>query len=383
MDLTLKELPILYKKTSTGAIQMWQVLYGKADEGFGFVKTMYGQRDGKIQETLDLVKEGKNIGKKTETTPVQQAALQAKQIWDKKIKSGYSENIADIENDVEHLPSIDPMLAHDYEDHKHKVTYPTIVQHKFDGLRCIAVVKGGKCRLYSRTRKEFKTVPHINEHVEDLCRINNMPDVMFDGELYSHEYRDNFEDIASLIKRGEVHPDVGVIDYFIYDLPSQHNVNYEGRFLTLKTIFAGKNGHRNLVRVPSFNIKNVDELKPKHDKFVADGYEGLMVRDPDAPYYFKRTHALLKYKVFRDEEFVIVGVKEGKGKLMGSAGSFLCLTEEGKEFSAKMEGELDRLKEYFVNFDKYKGKKLTVRYFRRTKYNVPRFPVGVRIREEE
>jgi len=134
-----------------------------------------------------------------------------------------------------------------------------------------------------------------------------------------------------------------------------------------------------------------------------------MYRHPDTAYDHRRSESLLKYKVMDDEEFEVTGeVVEGNGRLKGQAGSIWCRTSEGIEFKAKLKSFEDskgkrieskedyqaRCTDWFVNIDKYKGKMLTVRFqgYTPKKYkkdgtrdggNVPRFPVGLRIREEE
>ena len=110
-------LPTLYKKTETGAIQMWEVKYGNAEQNHGVVRTTFGQVDSeKLQQTTDVIKEGKNLGKKNATTAIEQAKVQAKQMWDKKIKSGYVEDIAKASKGESHLEAIKPMLAQVFED---------------------------------------------------------------------------------------------------------------------------------------------------------------------------------------------------------------------------------------------------------------------------
>jgi len=384
MVLTLRKLPTLYKHTNSGAIQLWEVFHGETKEGHGVVRTSFGQKDGKLQNTADVLKEGKNIGKKIETSPSEQAALQAKQRWDKKIKSGYQESLEDVKIGKVDLPGIKPMLAHEFDNCRKSVEYPCYVQPKLDGMRVVAVVSEGKCQLYSRTQKAVNTLPHIVKHVEDLCRTNNTPDIIFDGEAYCHTDEDNFNELMSIIRRDEIHPRHEEIEYHIYDLPSQFNTDFRGRHLTLKAFFAGQIGHKNLVLVETVDCPAERELKSLHDHYVSNGYEGIMVRNSEGKYEFKRSKSLLKYKVFQDAEFKVIGVQEGKGKLMGSAGAFICVTESGKEFNCKMEGELSNLKEYFVNFDnEYKGKWLTVKFFNMTVDGAPRFPVGIRFRVVE
>ena len=111
------------------------------------------------------------------------------------------------------------------------------------------------------------------------------------------------------------------------------------------------------------------------------GYEGSMVRLLGFPYENKRSAQLLKVKEFTDCEFEIVGVEEGRGKLTGH-GIFVCHTSDRKEFRVKMAGETDKLKDFWVNKKKYIGKKLTVQFQGVTSDELPRFPVGLRLRED-
>ena len=89
-----------------------------------------------------------------------------------------------------------------------------------------------------------------------------------------------------------------------------------------------------------------------------------------------------KLKDFEDDEFDILWTEEGKGKLAGHVGSFVCRTKKGEAFRVKLEGSLSFLKECFYNYDLWEGKRLTVRYQALTKRGIPLFPIGVAIRED-
>jgi len=138
-----------------------------------------------------------------------------------------------------------------------------------------------------------------------------------------------------------------------------------------------------IVPVVTQEVRSEEELNEKMEKAIGAGFEGLMYRHPDSKYEGKRSSGLLKVKTFRDDEFTAVDVEEGNGKLQGKAGAIWCVTKEGKRFKAKMQGSLSGLGEYLTNKDKYIGKKLTVKFFNYTPDCVPRFPVGIRFREDE
>ena len=153
----LYQFPTLFKKTSTGAVQFWQmevseILADGETRPVGELKTIYGQYGtSSPQETRDLISEGKNPGKKNETTPVEQALKEAEAQWTKKKKKGYVESIENAQNgfiDEEVIKGGEnPMLAETYAKQGHKIVFPCFAQPKLDGIRCVAIVKNGQCTL--------------------------------------------------------------------------------------------------------------------------------------------------------------------------------------------------------------------------------------------
>ncbi len=111
------------------------------------------------------------------------------------------------------------------------------------------------------------------------------------------------------------------------------------------------------------------------------GFEGAMVRNAKGRYKNGRSYDLQKVKVFQDAEFEIVDVVAGKGK-MSDKGVFVCKTDEGKEFKAKMIGSLDDLCKYLDDKDAYIGRMLTVKYQKLSAENIPVFGVAMRLRED-
>ena len=102
----------------------------------------------------------------------------------------------------------------------------------------------------------------------------------------------------------------------------------------------------------------------------------------DLVYENKRSSHLLKIKTFQSDEFEIVDLEDGRGKMEGAA-IMVCKSAKGDEFRCKMAGSIDRLKELFADKDALIGKKLTVKFQNTTDRGVPRFPVGVAIRDYE
>lgn len=381
--IPLKTEPKLFKKTSTGAIQEWEVSVAIIDGDVNIINK-YGQVGGKIQTSLEKVLEGKNIGKANETTTIQQGLLQAKARWDKQLKKGYVQSIEDAEAGVTDAViegGIAPMLAHKFSEQEKKIKYPALVQPKLDGHRCTSQYDNGTVTMWSRTRKPILSIPHIVNCLKN-CGLADR----FDGELYNHEYKENFEDLTSLITPDEPREGHENIQYHVYDLALPNLSNYD-RYLLLnswRSQFENSPVHIVETRI----VNNREELIQAYEDFMEMGYEGAIVRNMDGNYVNKRSYDLQKVKVFDDDEFRIVGIKVGtKGSMAGKA-VFVCeKTREdqklpaGVTFDCKLKGDMEKLKEYADNPSLVIGKIVTVQYQGYTRKNMkPRFPVALRFR---
>lgn len=369
----MTRFPTLYKKTSTGADQFWQIsVQGNT------ILTRWGQIDGKVQETRDVVKEGKNSGRSNATTPEEQALSEATSLWEKKLKKGYVKDLKsarDGKTDSIIEGGIFPMLAQRFDEHGEKLKYPCLVQPKLDGHRCIAMIDGnGKCTLWTRNRKPITSMGHIVKVVESLGFV----DVTLDGELYNHSYKDKFEELTSFIRDTEAKPGAHVVEYHIYDT-ARANVRQRERSAW---IAGAQPVPKGIVLVETVMVDDEEELMEQFQRFLDQGYEGAIARNSDGLYVNKRSYDLLKIKEFIDDEFEVVGVEEGRGKLAGH-GIFVCKTKDGAEFRAKMMGDTAELKKFWKDPSLAVGKQLTVKFQGLTKKNgVPRFPVALRFRKD-
>lgn len=372
----MKTFPTLYKKTSTGSIQTWAVkVIGTT------MHSESGKLNGRMILTKDTIKTGKNIGRSNETTPQQQAILEAEARWTKKKKGGYVESLKDAEaGKTSKLVEGGylPMLAKVYEKDGHHIKFPCAAQPKLDGIR--ATYSGGES-IWSRTRKELKGVPHVPKLLVELLKDGKISSSLTDGELYNHALKDNFEKITHIVKQtSKPTDDYQTVEYHIYDLPSE--LPFSERMKEMAKLDKILSKISSIKIVETIICKNKEELMKYHEECLDLGYEGIMARNLDSPYEFKRSKHLQKIKIFNDAEFPIIGMNEGRGKLAGSCGSFIC-THEGRPFDVKLKGKLSELKKYWENQSEYIGKQMTVQYQGFTgKNNVPRIPIGLRIREE-
>lgn len=388
-----KIFPKLYKKTSTGAIQYWEISSSEGSMGgkpAAMVWTEYGQLNtDSPQTTQDIISKGKNTGKKNATTPYEQAEAEALAKWQKQLKKGYVESIEAAQNDeLDELieGGIVPMLAHKFAEQGHKIKYPAYIQPKLDGIRCVAIVKDGLATLWSRTRKPITSMPHIIAEIEAIFPDQ---DIMLDGELYNHAMKSDFEKIVSLVRQEEPGEGHEIVQYHIYDVISEGS--FEERWIKLNEFFTlwtigdedDSIGITYLKQVTTVKIQEEAQVINLFDAFREQGYEGAMLRNASSLYVNKRSYDLQKVKEFDDNEFEIIGIEEGRGRLAGHVGSFVCKMDNGKEFLAKAKGATENLKKYFEDHSLWKGKRLTVQYQGLTGYGIPRFPVGVAIRDYE
>lgn len=363
-------LPTLYKFASSGKTQEWTIAAYEKDHGNAIYITAYGQTGGAIQLTSVDITEGKNIGKSNETTPYEQAVSEAESKWKKQLDKGYCVDAP------QKVVDTSPMLAKSYDKEKKKVTFPCFFQPKLDGMRCIASKISGKVKMVSRKGKPIDTLPHINLLLEELMDEGEI----VDGELYTHGVP--FQKVISWIKRNQ--HDSSRVQYNLYDVINSDP--YKKRFKRLCELVGrkGKGIIRTTYTSTVASHKEVDEkLKEQEDK----GYEGIMLRTGDCIYKSgKRSSELLKVKSFIDMEFKIIGAFENIGRQAGQC-TFTCETKSGATFNTKPMGTSEVREKYWEDFQdgKLLGKMLTVRFFEWTtsKPPVPRFPIGVIIRDYE
>ena len=364
---TRKTFPKLFKQTVGGKVQEWEIWVEPGKGGTGVIHTEFGLSDGKKQHFTDEVKQGKNIGKKNETSPYQQAVLEAESEWKKQLKrKGYGLTA----DESAATRALSPMLAQPLEKVK-KIDWATAFsQPKLDGFRMLAMRTEDGLIFKSRENKPILTMNHIHEQLLSAME----PGQILDGELYCHDL--NFQQIASAVKKRSELSDR--VCYNVYDMFGEDH--FKQRYEALKKVVAGLDS---VVAVETIMVRTKDDLLVAQREFINQGYEGAMLRHGRKGYEAgKRSKFLVKVKTFRDEEFTVVDAKEGRGTHAGMA-IFLCETKEGATFEVTAPGSHEEKRAYWENFKNYIGKKLTVKFFDYTTSEdgkVPRFPVALRFR---
>ena len=255
-----------------------------------------------------------------------------------------------------------PMLANKWDDRKKYISEPFYVQPKLDGVRLLVSKDGG----ISRTGKIIPGTEVLGKGLE--------PGQYVDGEAFDPNL--NFEELTSTFKTDPLKLKFHVFDFF--DL-KKLGMTFEQRWEYVKDSIY--NPHYEYV--DTFSVKKHKDMEGYHKMFIQQGYEGTMIRDRFSVYEVgQRSNYLLKYKDFQTEEYEITGAKTGHGR-DADAVVWVCKTENGQQFTVRPEGTIVQREEHYKNYKNYIGKMLTVRFQNLTALGVPRFPVGVTIRDYE
>ena len=373
-------LPTLYGRSTNGKIKQWNISVLQMGDGACYIETEHGYETGKKQLDQRFIGEGKNIGRANETTIYEQACSEARSAHSRKKDSGYVEDKNNIPSESDGM--FLPMLAHRHDKHSAKIKFPCWVQPKLDGVRMIAKKEGGVVTMWSRKGKVIDIPNRINSQLCDMLEDGQSTD----GELYVHGW--TFQRIISAVKKKR--DDTDLLEYHIYDSPHP-TLTFENRtpvhgvgsiafpeYCQGWTIIG-----KNIKIVKTHDIKDQLEFDTQESIMLSQGYEGMMARNKKSLYKYKnRSYDLQKVKRFVDDEFKIIGGKDGAGREAGLI-IFKCVTSDGLEFDVRPRGSHEERREAFKNIEKYLDKYLTVRYQELTDDGRPRFPVGIAVRDYE
>jgi ATP-dependent DNA ligase len=278
------------------------------------------------------------------------------------VKTGYEKALGRAQtmwnNEKTKVEQVLPMLANKWEDREKYISEPFYVQPKLDGVRLL-VSKSG---CFSRTGKIVKGVEHLAGKLKE--------GEWLDGECYAPGM--TFEDLTSAFKMDPKSLEFHGFDYFDINRP---DLPFAERQKILKD--------KTPVVVDTHLVPKKSQVSKYHQQFVDQGHEGIMIREATSTYEIgKRSNYLLKFKEFQTEEYEIIGAKTGHGR-DANAVVWVCKTASGQEFTAKPEGTIKERERYYREREQYMGKQLTVRFQNLTALGVPRFPVGVAIRDYE
>ena len=231
------------------------------------------------------------------------------------------------------VPVFTCALAHDSAKHEKKMTGVKQIEVKLDGVRVLAVCRGGKVELFSRNGKQFHNFPHIIKEIENVLSCTPAPyDCVLDGEVMSADFQDLMKQLQRKDGKKATDAVLHLFDFiplkdFLeggWDKPQTYRSNL------VKYWVLENNDILEHVQVCEWEDVDLDTLEGQErfvelNKAAVDGgYEGVMIKDIDAPYECKRTHAWLKAKPFIEVTLEVTDIEEGTGRNEGRLGAFVC-----------------------------------------------------------
>ena len=382
----------LYGKSKNGKTKSWSIWVERFPE-YSEIVTLHGHVNDAHIESRRRIEKGKNIGKSNETSHFQQAVQEAKSKWTKKkdieqykIISDSSPTQESPTSTTDASPTITvpntscvrlPMLAQDYSKHKKKLKFPCFIQPKLDGYRMIFDTKNKT--ITTRQGKEFSVVKQSGELYKELLSLP--AEYILDGELYVHGSV-SFEGLGVLRKTKKLSEEdksnLSKIEYHVYDIIDSSST-FKNRMEKLKSLIQDK--YKMIKLVDTFDIFSEKDIQGYHEKFTSNGYEGSMLRNAESFYLEKnRSHDLLKFKDFMDEEFEIVDFsfeKDTSGEDRNGV-VWIVKVKEGVLCNVRPKGPKEQRQKLYEecteNFEKFKGRKLWTKFFDYTSDGSLRFP---------
>ena len=258
------------------------------------------------------------------------------------------------------IPVFTCALAHDSANHEKKMTGKKQIEIKLDGVRVLTVIQGNKVEMFSRNGKQFHNFGHIISEIEQVIKDFPVPyPLVLDGEVMSA----NFQDLMKQVHRKDnVSANDAVLHLFdTIPLGCFKNGAWDKPQSFRSAITkAWVEDHSSVLKhVQALEWEEVDLSTPEGEQrfvelnkaAVDGGYEGVMIKDVDAPYECKRTHAWLKAKPFIEVTLEIKQIEEGTGRNEGRLGAFVCEgVDDGKEIKVNVgSGFSDNNRDSFWN----------------------------------
>jgi DNA ligase-1 len=243
------------------------------------------------------------------------------------------------------IPIFSCQLAHDSANHESKVSGRKLIEVKLDGVRVITVVyPDGRVDQYSRNGKELVNFPHIKEQFARTVTGITEP-VVFDGEIMSSSFQDLMKQVH---RKSNVEASDSVLHLFDFLTLDAFNkgkwarkqIDRSEKLLAWKDLWAEETPNIEIVAQELVNLDTAEGQKrftAINKQAIDGGYEGIMIKEPDAPYECKRTVSWLKLKPFIEVSLEVTHLEEGTGKNIGRLGALVCSgTDDGRQIGVNV-----------------------------------------------
>ena len=272
------------------------------------------------------------------------------------------------------VPVFGCQLAHDSANHESKVAGKKLIEVKLDGVRVITIVRrSGRVDMFSRNGKELVNFPHIVKQFELVAKIGGFSaDMVFDGEVMSSSFQDLMKQVH---RKSDVQSTDAVLNLFdmltLEEFEAGHsNTNQLRRSELLKNWHDYYGAQCPNITIVGQELVDLDTHKGQarfkmiNTQAVAGGYEGIMIKDPDAGYECKRSVAWLKLKPFIEVSLNVQAIEEGTGRNVGRLGALVCSgQDDGKDITVNVGSgfsDADR-DQFYSNRDNIIGQIVEVR----------------------
>jgi DNA ligase-1 len=259
----------------------------------------------------------------------------------KDLKCGVSETtINKIADEKFAIPKFECQLAQDGAKVDHKVVGNKLIEVKLDGVRVITIVyPSGQVDQYSRNGKELLNFDHIKKQFAKHAKLLRVPTV-FDGEVMSSSFQDLMKQVHRKDNVNASDAVLHVFDWLSLDefKAGVSNTPQIQRSTTLSNWINPLQEHMPNVSVVGQELVDLDTMQGQarfkmiNTQAIAGGYEGIMLKSPDAGYECKRGDAWLKIKPFIEVTLTAVAIEEGTGKNAGRMGAVLFEGEDDGKF---------------------------------------------------
>jgi hypothetical protein len=241
------------------------------------------------------------------------------------------------------IPEYPCMLCSPFEQKLvDKINFPAYAQMKMDGMRFNAIVRDGKCEFRSRNGKEILLLGNLEQ---EFIALAGSIDCVFDGELLvmldgDHQFADRQTGNGILNKANKgtisakeasmVHATVWDLIPYVAFVDGYCLTPYSKRFSTLEQIVnKQKSEGKKIWTVTSTIVQTLEEAQEIFQGYLADGYEGIILKDGAGEWEDKRSKTQIKFKGELECDLKIVAVEEGKGKAVGMLGAIICESADG------------------------------------------------------
>ena len=399
----------LVSKDSKGKIRVVEISYeGNEATRIYTIYRYTGQFEGKMTKQPEIIVDrGKATRNIHEQVELQFNAL---------VKGYKDKGYIELENEIDNYNSeelyklfgdapagtngvVKPMLAKQAD----KVTKTNIfdkkwiASRKIDGLRCIIYLgDDGKLHTSSRGATNYDSAMfEILTHPALIKLFKNNEGLMLDGECYHHGY--TLQQINSIARTQKVAKDLEILQFYWYDIVDLNNP-FKTRLAKMKSLASElkeygseiswepdrifKENELRIQFVPQVEVSGWDNMMKLHNEYVSEGWEGLVIRDPERPYKPNgRTNDMIKIKVYKDDCFKVVGKEAG---LRGSEDMvFIMQMSDGRTFKAKPFGDREQKQEYWINFEeKYNGHIGECKFFYYSDDGIPLQPAFKAFRDD-